>query len=445
MAIGGLQSARFMKSRTRYDRLSRKTLDEALAHIPGYAAWRAFDPGPGFPVAERYAALPVLTKQELRDHFPNGFIPPGRDLRAGLQNGDVEYAKTSGSTDDVVTLIFHAPWWEASEKAAWQLNAHARRIATGTHPEVVLASPRCVGPGYTSRSLNMEERTLGRHLYLNQRINPATWRPTDIRRMVDELNRYQPAVLEADAAYLAVFARRIAEFGLDVCQPELIFLTYSYPSRVYLRQIRKVFTAPVASSYGSTETGHVFMECEAGRLHQNTDHCRVDFEPWLPRYGGPALGRLLVTVFHNPWFAVLRFDTGDVACLETRGPCPCGRTVGLTLAGIDGRAKDVTFTADGRAITVNRLDAALVGIPTLAGWQLDLPEPMCLQLWVLAEPRTAKSTRQAAHKILERLYGPEMRLDVDVVPSLQPERSGKFRFVRSAFEVDHSRLWKATP
>lgn len=431
-----------MNPESHYDRLSLQTLEYALGHIPGYAAWRKCDPGPAAPLDHRYTSLPILTKQELRDHFPHGFLPPGRDLHAGLQNGEVEYAKTSGSTDDQVTLVFHAPWWEASEQAAWQLNAHARRVATGVHREAVLASPRCVGPGYTEAPLNMAERTLGRHLYLNQKINPATWTADDVRRIVDELGAYQPVSLEGDPAYLAVLARRAAELGLTVFQPQLIFLTYSFPSRVYLRQIRRVFTAPTASSYGSTETGHVFMECEAGRLHQNTDHCRVDFQPWTALYGSHGLGRLLVTVFHNPWFAVLRFDIGDVARLDTRGPCPCGRTAGLTLASIDGRIKDVTFTPDGRAVTVEDLDAALAGVRGMNGWQLDLPDPQSLHLRLLTEPETADSARKEAREQVEGIYRSDMRINVTVEHSLQPEASGKFRFARVAFPVDHSRLWK---
>jgi phenylacetate-coenzyme A ligase PaaK-like adenylate-forming protein len=154
---------------------------------------------------------------------------------------------------------------------------------------------------------------------------------------------------------------------------------------------------------------------------------------------------MLVTVFHNPWFAVLRFDTGDVARLDTRGPCPCGRTGGLTLASIAGRTKDVTFTADGRAVTVEDLDVALAGIRTLTGWQLDLPEPMFLRLRILTEPNTAEPSRKVAREILEWIYGSEMRIEVAAVSSLQPELSGKFRFARAAFPVDHTRLWNAPP
>jgi phenylacetate-CoA ligase len=423
--------------------LSLRALETGLNEVPGYASWRLLDSGPQVSIDERYAALPALTKRELRAGPPGLFTPRKKNVQAGLAGGEVELAKTSGCTDDQVTLVFSAAWWEASERAAWQLNEQARRVATGTHREAVLASPRCVGPGYTPRPLSMRERTIGRHLYLNQKINPAGWTTREVRRMADELNRWSPVVLEGDPAYLAVFARSAAKLGIELFQPQLIFLTYSFPSRVYLRQIRRAFGAPIASSYGSTETGHVFMECEAGRLHQNTEHCRVDFQPWLGRHGGPHRGRMLVTVFRNPWFSVLHFDIGDVARLDDRGPCPCGRADGLTLASIDGRIIDVTFAPDGRAVTVDDIDAALAEVEDLNGWQLDLPRPKALRLRVLTDRAKTKQVCSRTREIVASIYGRGIKIEVAVDGALQHEPSGKFRFARAAFPVDHSVLWKA--
>jgi phenylacetate-CoA ligase len=426
---------------SRYQRLSRKTLESALKEIPGYASWRRFDPGPQAALDERYAALPALTKQDLRDNFPAGFISRGHDLEKGLASGAVEFAQTSGSTDDRVTLVFNRSWWEASERAAWKLNRHVGRVADGSHLEVVLASPRCVGPGFSATPLTVAERTIGRHLYVNQKINPASWTAADVRRMAKEINDYAPLALEGDPAYLAAFARRCAELGIAVCQPRLVFLTYSFPSRLYLRQIGNVFTAPLVSSYGSTETGHVFMECEAGRLHQNSEHCRVDFIPWLPRHGGPRRGHMLVTVFHNPWFVALRFAIGDVARLDERGPCPCGRDQGLTLAAIEGRVADVTFTSAGRVVTVDELDAALAGIPGVTAWQLDLPAPGAMRLRITTESGAARQTRRDARELLQGIYGGGAAVEVAVEKALQHEKSGKFRFCRPAFRFDPETLW----
>jgi len=425
-----------------YQRLSRQTLEFALREVPGYFAWRRCDPGPRSPVDDRYAALPALTKRELREHFPAGFVPSQRELGPGLAAGEVEFAHTSGSTEDRVALVFNPAWWEASERAAWGLNQHARRVADGRHPEVVLASPRCVGPGFSPKPLTVAERTIGRHLYVNQKINPVSWNAHDIRRMVGEINDYAPLALEGDPVYLAAFARRVAELDIPVNQPRLIFLTYSYPSRVYLRQIQAVFTAPLVSSYGSTETGHVFMECEAGRLHQNLEHCRVDFLPWLPRHGGPGRGHMLVTVFHNSWFVVLRFDIGDVARLDDRGPCPCGRKAGLTLAAIEGRVADVTFDAEGKVVTVNDLDTVLAQLPGLTGWQLDLPAPAAMRLRVTAEPGAARQTCRQARELLKRIYGDGAKIEAAAEKALQHESSGKIRFTRTTYPVDFASLWR---
>jgi phenylacetate-CoA ligase len=423
------------------NKIDTAALEAALANVPGYAPWRALDPGPAADADERYAALPILTKQDLRDGGPGGFTPRGKNVDDGLRAGEIEFAQTSGSTDDQVTIVFDAAWWQASERAAWQLNAHASRAATGTHREAVVASPRCVGPGYSPTPRPMAERTLGRHLFLNEKLNPATWSDADVRRMAEEYIRFAPVALEGDPAYLAPFARRAAQLGLALVEPQLITLTYSYPSRIYLRQIRQALAAPIASSYGSTETGHVFFGCEAGRLHQNVEHCRVDFLPWLPRHGGPARGRMLVTVLRNPWFAVLRYDIADVARLDDRGPCPCGRTAGLTLAAIEGRTKDVTFAADGRAVTVDDLDAALAGIPGLDGWQLDLPAPGELRLRLLADAAVADRVCREARERLTSIYRGG-RCEVFVADALEHELSGKFRFARAAYSVDHRVLWE---
>lgn len=422
-------------------RFSRVTLETALAEVPGYASWRDFDPGPQAPVDERYAALPVLTKDTLRHHFPSGFTPRGKNLRQGLFTGEVEFAQTSGSTDDQVTLVFDSRWWEASERSAWQLNSLARQLTSGSPREAVLASPRCVGPGYADEPLSVAERTIGRHLYLNEKINPASWTVEDIERMAEEMNGFAPLLLEADPAYLAPFARRIGARGIKIVQPRLIFLTYSYPSRIYLRQIHRIFAAPLASSYGSTETGHVFMECEAGRLHQNTAHNRVDFQPWLPRFGGPLRGRMLVSVLHNPWFVALRFDIGDVARVDERGPCPCGRNDGMILAAIEGRIKDVLLTPDGRALTVDDLDAVLAEVKELNGWQLDLADSRSACLRLLAEPAGAEKVGRHAREQLRSICGPGVEIETSLEKSLKHESSGKFRFVRAAFPVNHEFLW----
>jgi len=99
------------------------------------------------------------------------------------------------------------------------------------------------------------------------------------------------------------------------------------------------------SSYGSTETGHVFTRCDAGVFHENTATCHVEIQPLRAASGDVRIGRILVTTLDNPWFTLVRFDVGDLARLHDGLPCSCGRHDGLAVAAIEGRIRDSRLTS----------------------------------------------------------------------------------------------------
>ncbi len=405
-----------------------EALELALDATPFYAAWRTADPGRTASVACRYSVLPALTKADLRAHFPEGFVPEGVDFEAELKSGHVSYVSTSGSTEDQVTLFWAQAWWNQSERASWALNAHLQRIADGTHREAVLASPKCVGPYRAGETLPVAERTLGRLLFLNQTINPGNWEADDLRRMLGELAAFRPAVLEADPFYLAGLAAFALDHALPVYQPEAITLTYSFPAQAFLNVIRQVFTAPLISSHGSTETGYVFMECEHGRMHQNTASCHVDFVPLETRPSGAVLGRLLVTPFGHPVQRFVRFDVGDFAERTSGQPCPCGRRGGLTLERIAGRASDMTVTRAGRRMTVADVDAVLAEVPYVRGFQIDQSAAGALRVRLCLAPHAGNDALRHIEKALGQVY--DFPVAAASVPMLEHEPSGKVRLAR---------------
>ena len=104
-----------------YER-SRNILEKALKELSAYKSWQAFDPGSRYPIDTRYAAMPALTKKDIREHFPDGFVPPGKDIKQGLESGEIEFVKTSGTSDVSVTNIWNQKWWDESERLSWKLN-----------------------------------------------------------------------------------------------------------------------------------------------------------------------------------------------------------------------------------------------------------------------------------------------------------------------------------
>ena len=415
-------------------------LDDALDRAPFYRSWKARDPGPTRPVAERLAALPVLTRQDLRANVPHGFVTGGRKARDGFASGEIELVATSGTTADRVSVVWHQPWWDRSLRAAARVHPALDRVYSGPYREAVLTSPMCTGNLCHVGELSMADRTIGDLLFLNQALDPAWWDTQAIRRMAEELDRFRPTVIEADPAYLAVLARACAREGLDLHQPSCITLTYEFPSRLHVRAIRLAFPeVAVVSSYGSTETGYVFTQCEAGLFHQNTETCHVDIQPLRGEAGAAGIGRILVTTLGNPWFELLRFDVGDLARVHDGGHCRCGRRGGLVVEAIEGRVRDLTFDTLGRVVTVKRLDDAMASAGGLLGYRVEQSGPRAYLVRHASE--AASAAAGALREIARGVYGAAAEVEVreEAVQSAEP--SGKFRLAGTTFGWDAEGLF----
>ena len=415
---------------------SAETLETALNTAPAYRAWKAADSGAGTPVDERFDAMPELTKQIMRDNFPGGLVPNYRDVEEGLRRGEVEYTFTSGSTGDRVVNIWDQSWWDASEAAAWKLNA---RLACLDYPqrEAKLASSLNVGIS-CEEDLPMEYRIAGRKLYLNEKISLLQWQERHYERMARELEDFAPVILEANPSLLARLAYWAIDRGVELYSPAVIVFTYEFISAIHLAAIRRVFSSPLVSSFGSTETGFVLEECEKGFLHQNIDFCRIDYYPLKNEFGGPELGRVLVTTFNNPWNTVVRFDTGDLVRLYPSGVCECGRNEGLIATAVEGRVANATFTTGGALVTTLALDKALAGIAGIRDYHLEQNSRTQYELLLMIDRINGNAgvIHDAARGALESLYGQDGAYEIKITPNILPGPAGKFRRTQANFDFD---------
>jgi phenylacetate-coenzyme A ligase PaaK-like adenylate-forming protein len=418
---------------------SKAALETALTTVPMYQRWSAYDPGPQASLDERYDAMPELTKQDMREHFPLGLVANHLNVDEAIARDEIEYTFTSGTTAEKVINLWNQKWWNSAEAASWKLNATTARLSYPQR-EAKLASSLNVGI-HCEEDLPMSHRILGNVLYLNEKLNLICWQKRHMERIAQELKTYKPVILEANPSLLARLAFWAIDNGIELYSPQAIVFTYELPSKIHLSAIRKVFNSPFISSYGTTETGFVMEQCEEGLFHQNMDFCRIDFQPLAARYGGPELGRILVTTFQNPWSSIVRFDTGDLIRLHPSGQCPCGRNEGFIAQAIEGRIANATFTTNGGLVTPMTLDTLLAVIPEIRDYHFEQHTPNQYELQVmLTDPSPAVQDR--IHDILATLYGQNGDYSIHVLPNLWPGPSGKYRRTQVNFDFDQKGLFQ---
>lgn len=423
-----------------YNQRSLHVLEKALCDVTFYRRWQGFDPGRDKTIDLRYAAMPVLKKSDIREHPLQDFLPRDRDIDIGLSNGEIEFVKTSGTTSEMVTNIWNQDWWDASERASWSLNSYTAEVANGVHREAILTSSLSVGFPSDDVNLPIEKRKVSRFLFLNEKRSPLLWTPELMNRMIKELKLFKPVVLEANPSFLAKLCRYIASCNESVFQPELIVFTYEYPLNIHIQQIQRIFDTPLVSSYGSTEVGYVFMECEFGKLHQNSEFCRVDFQPLKVKHGGPAIGRILVTTFNNPWYYLVRFDIGDLVHIDEHETCSCGRESGLILSAVEGRVKNITYTCDGRVVTLRELDNALSVLEGVDEYQLFQLTNDSYRLHLVSQRGDKYELSAEAKNILWEIYGVGAKISIVYDTTISPEISGKYSIAQTLLPVEVENL-----
>ncbi|MCE2684693.1 MAG: hypothetical protein LW857_05935, partial [Verrucomicrobiae bacterium] len=120
------------------------------------------------------AELPRISKQELREHSPEGFLPRRFSLAALTAAGLIEEESTSGTAGASVRVIFGRTWWAEQEARALQRNPFIRSLLTADPgaKRAVFTTPGCSGVSCFARWLNVEQRTLDSTLYVNQERIP---------------------------------------------------------------------------------------------------------------------------------------------------------------------------------------------------------------------------------------------------------------------------------
>ncbi len=360
--------------------------------------------------------LPRITKSQLREHSPEGFLPDGMDFKSLLASGLIEEESTSGTSGASVRVVFGKNWWAEQERRALVRNPFLAELF-GTRPSLqraVLTTPGCSGVSCYNRWLSLEQRTMGDSLFVNQSRIPFTLGEEKLAGMTKEVADWAPTFLDVDPVHGAWFALHCERHGLRFPSLRFILTSYEYTSVVHRAIMERVFGVPVINLYGSSETGHLLVE-HGGAMIPSQETAILEST------SAEGLGELLVTTFTNPYLPLLRYEIGDFVERSPDG------------YRVHGRKRDALRGADGRLLTTRMIDQAFVGVSGIAHYQLRQKADGTAHLFLLPEAEGDSLTKAQAKLTNELGHLLGATVTAESISLIAPEDSGKFRLtVREA-------------
>lgn len=366
--------------------------------------------------AARFRALPIITKEDIREGFPANFLPPGIELEQLVERDLVELERTSGTSEEPTPLILGRGWWTQQEALALRLNPLVNQYLTPTTRRATIVSPVCSGEICYSGIPSYSDRTVGNALFLNLSRHPFFWGEKDLARMAREAVEWDPVFLDIDPVYGVLFALYCEQQGIRLPSLKFIISSYEFLSAAHKTILTRVFEKPVFNLYGSTETGHLLMEDEQGQMRSSLPTAFLE----LANKDAFGIGDLVVTTLSNDFMPLIRYSIGDLA-RASRTPA------GETVFELHGRKRDALMNNRGDRVTVAQVDQALAFWPHLVHYQLRQTAANRFTLYYVMQAEVGASLPPAtASSGLADLF-PGADITFQSADHIPCESSGKFR------------------
>ena len=369
------------------------------------------------------ARLPVLTKHEVQQDAAR--IANPRWPRSRLRS-----AHTSGTTGAGLVLYETRD----AERERWATWWRYRR-AFGIHPRMRSGhfGGRSVVPIEQQRPPFWRKNHFGRQLllsayHLGDETVESYWRA---------LASWAPEWLHGYPSFIALFAELCEARGLPAL-PSVQRITVAAENLLdsQRRVIERVFAVPLHQHYGLAESVANVSERPDGSFRVDEDFAFVEFLP----VSGDDGHRVVGTNWSNPAFPLLRYDTGDIAAIDTAEAARRG--VWRDVRALDGRLEDYVILPSGAR--VGRLDHIFKDLVNVREAQIYQPS---LDRVVFRIARGASyDDRRDEGRLLREVrtrLGDRITIDVEYVDRISRTSRGKLRFVIS--DLPRATLAGASP
>jgi phenylacetate-CoA ligase len=403
----------YAPERLRALRLRRlRRLAEIAASTPWYAeVFRRAGLAPAdFGSEEALRRLPLLERATLRER--------GRDAMLTLPAAGLSVLATSGSTGEPLRF-FRSSRDQAEVSALWARlwRAYGRRPLDR---QVNIGS----GQARIKEGPVAALRRLGLLPALHQ---IASFDPMD--RQIAALRRARPHIISGYSVALELVAEAVISAGVRDIRPRVVMSGAMVITDRCRALCREAFGVAPLDVYATVECGPVGWECPvSGTLHLDDD---VQIVEIVDDAGRPVplggLGNVVVTQLICTAQPLIRYHTGDVAA-RLPGRCACGRGLGL-LAPVEGRARHVIRSANGRVITSANIGGVVRVAPQVRRFQVRQTGVEDLRILLVTEGAWTPEAEEAIRRALRERVGEGFRCEFELVRDIPLGPGGKFQAI----------------
>jgi phenylacetate-CoA ligase len=269
--------------------------------------------------------LPFITKDEIREQFPNGIVSKKYDV------AKCHYSATTGSTGRSLPFVFTK-------------STFAYYIATGVRMYTMIGYRpwhKLVYIKYTK----LDYPRFGPFFRTEHIPSIIT-----VEEQISMLRRMNPDILLGYASLVFEIAQKMTPEDLTLIKPKFIGINSELSTKAQRDLISNVFGCPVYDEYSTEETWMVASQCREGNYHLYIDNVWAEF---LDKNGSPVKpgeeGEIVLTTTRSDAMPFIRYRIGDIGRHSDKN-CPCSLGYPI-LDSFEGRADDSFILPSGKYVS----------------------------------------------------------------------------------------------
>jgi phenylacetate-CoA ligase len=358
--------------------------------------------------------IPITTKQEIRDNFPDGVIAKGFNINKCW------VTHTSGSTGMPLTVVYDEKDDDYQKAIALRPNLTCgqkirSRWASFTTPDHIVPKKWFQDLGFFSPKFISIFDSVKEHIQIIEKFNPD--------------------VLDGFSSSIYLLAKEIEKTGNDKIHPRIIFGTAETLTDEMRRYINSVFGVKTYDQFGSVELARIAWECsEHCGYHSDMDAVVTEFL----RSGEPVAsgesGEIVCTGLYQYAMPFIRYAIGDIG-IPSDEKCPCGRGLPLIKA-IEGRKDAFIQVPNGEIFSPIIWTLLMRYYSDISQFKVIQEKINLIRMQIVKGKGFSQETIDRVKRDVKNVLGEEVHVEVEVVDEIPREKSGKVRSVISKIKID---------